>query len=294
MTRRMFLVGATVAARLGASDAQPAFLATGRETYILDRAGKRVWEFSEGSRDAWALPNGNILMAVNKRPGYGGGVVEATRDGREAFRFDGRQTEVNTVQPIAGGRILLTEAGDEPVVLEIDRKGEILYEMRIDAQTENHHLQTRMTRKLPSGNYLVPQMGEREVREYTPSGKVIWRFSTPHWPFTAIRLPDGNTLTSCTQDNSAMEVDPDGKTVWRISNDDLPEPMMRGMCGCQRLANGNTVFTSYQGGAEGVKMFEVTRDKRVVWTYRDGKPFGVHHFQVLGADGTTLPGPVWR
>jgi hypothetical protein len=233
-------------------------------------------------------------MAVNKRPGYGGGVVEATRDGREVSRFDGRQSEVNTVQPLGEDRFLLTEAGDEPVVLEINRKGKILHEMRIDAQTGNHHLQTRMTRKLVNGNYLVPQMGEREVREYTPEGKVVWRFATPHWPFTAIRLPNGNTLTSCTQDNSAIEVDADGKTVWRVSNDDLPEPMMKGMCGCQRLANGNTVFTSYQGGVEGVKMFEVTREKQVVWTYRDGKPFGVHHFQVLGADAMPLPGPVWR
>ncbi|MCB1018759.1 MAG: hypothetical protein KDC27_02470 [Acidobacteria bacterium] len=288
MTRRALLGAAAGAALLRASAPRPAFLATGRETYILDSDGKRIWEFSEGSRDAWALPNGNILMAVNRREGYGGGVVEATRDGRELFRFDGRQTEVNTVQPLPDGRILLTEAGDEPVVLEIDRKGKILHEMRIDAQTKNHHLQTRMTRKLPNGNYLVPQMGEREVREYTPAGKVVWRFATPNWPFTAIRLPDGNTLTTCTQDHSVMEVDPDGKTVWQASNVDLPEPMMKGMCGCQRLPNGNTVFTSYQGGADGVKMFELTRDKQVVWSYRDGKPFGVHHFQILGV------APAWR
>jgi hypothetical protein len=295
MTRRALLgtlAGAAVSAASPA--ARPVFLATGRETYILDSSGKKIWELPEGSRDAWALPDGNILAAVNKREGYGGGVVEATREGKEVFRFDGRQTEVNTVQPLEGGRILLTEAGDEPVVLEIDRKGKVLHEMKIQAQTKDHHLQTRMTRKLANGNYLVPQMGEREVREYTPDGKIVWRFATPHWPFTAIRLPNGHTLTTCTQDNSAMEVDAEGKTVWRISNADLPEPMMKGMCGCQRLANGNTVFTSYQGGAEGVKMFEATRDKKIVWTYRDGKPFGVHHFQVLTAEARPLPGPAWR
>jgi hypothetical protein len=294
MTRRALLGAFAGAISLRAAGARPPFLATGRETYILDSADKRIWEFAEGSRDAWALPNGNVLMAVNKREGYGGGVVEATREGAEVFRFDGRQSEVNTVQPLPGGRILLTEAGDEPLVLEINRKGEILHAMRIDAQTKDHHLQTRMTRKLANGNYLVPQMGEREVREYTPEGKVVWRFATPHWPFTAIRLPDGHTLTTCTQDHSAIEVDGDGKTVWRISNADLPEPMMKGMCGCQRLPNGNTVFTSYQGGADGVKMFEVTRAKEVVWSYRDGKPFGVHHFQLLGADSMPQAGPIWR
>lgn len=288
LTRRSWLTAAGTLAglpRLAAAAAKPAFLATGHETYIRNAAGKRIWEYPEGTRDGWVLGNGNILLAVNQRENYGGGVVEVTRSGEIVFRYDGAQTEVNTVQPLPNGRILLTEAGDRPRLLEIERGGKIAVEVPIEAQTKDHHVQTRMSRKLPNGNYLVPQMGEKEVREYTPEGRVVWKFSTPNWPFTAIRLANGNTLTTCTVENEVIEVDGEGKTVWRLSNDDLPAPIIQDACGAQRLPNGHTVITSYRGGANGVKLFEVTRDKKVLWSYRDAHAWGIHHFQILEANG---------
>jgi hypothetical protein len=272
-----------------------AFLATGGETYIADAAHNKLWTYPTGSRDGWVLPSGNILLAINRRTdGYRGGIVEMTRDGKEVFRFDGSQSEVNTVQPLEDGRLLLTESGDKPRILEIDRTGKILFELPIPCQTENHHLQTRMTRKIGNGNYLVPQMGEMEVVEYTPKGEAVWRTKTPGWPFQVMRLDNGNTFITCTRSHEAREVDPSGKVVWRISNEDFEEPIIVDSCGAQRLANGNIVFTSYGAKDDQVKLFEVTREKKLVWTYRDGKPHGIHTFQVLDEKGRALPGPVWK
>ena len=79
-----------------------------------------------------------------------------------------------------------------------------------------------MTRKLPNGNYLVPQLLDKVVREYTPSGEIRWEVKTPDMPFTAIRLPNGNTLIGCTRGNLILEVDKKRKPVWRLTNDDLP------------------------------------------------------------------------
>jgi hypothetical protein len=291
LTRRAFLAAsATIAAR-AASAEHPAFLATGKETYVADPRGRRIWEYPAGSREGSVLPNGNILLAINKAPNYGGGVVEVTRDGREVFRYDGAQSEVNTVQPLPDGNILCTEAGDRPRILELDRKARIVVEIAIPCQTENHHLQTRMTRKLPSGNFLVPQMGEREVVEYSPKGEALWRFATPHWPFTAILTADGNILTTCTDSHEVREVDRAGNVVWRLSNDDLEGDILRGSCGAQRMANGNTVFTSYQGKENQVKLFEVTPAKEVLWTYSDPNRWGIHTFQILNPDGSALDGP---
>ena len=293
-TRRVFLMTAAAVAARAAETPHPAFLATGRETYILDTKGRRIWEYPTGSREGWVLPSGNILLAINKAPGYGGGVVEVTRDEREVFRFDGTQAEVNTVQPLPDGNILCTEAGDRPRILELDRKAKIVVDIPIPCQTENHHLQTRMTRKLPNGNYLVPQMGEREVVEYSPQGEAVWRFATPHWPFTAILTADGNILTTCTDSHEVREVNRHGKVVWRLSNDDLPGAILKGSCGAQRLANGNTVFTSYQGKENEVKLFEVTPAKQVLWTYSDSNRFGIHTFQILNSDGGALDGPTLK
>ena len=61
----------------------------------------------------------------------------------------------------------------------------------------------------------------------------------------------------------------------------------------RRLANGNTVITSYGQGKPGeIKMLEVTRDKKIVWTYRDDKSHGVHEFHILDSAGRPVAG--WK
>ena len=189
-----------------------AFLATGGETFIADEAGKTTWKYPHASRDGWVLDGGNVLLALSKSKNYpGGAVVEVDKDGKVVFEFKGTQSEVKTVQSLGDGKVLLTEAGDKPRILEVDRDGKVVAEVPLQAQTKDHHLQTRMTRKLASGNYLVPQLLDRVVREYDLKGKVVWEVKTPHMPFTAVRLPDGNTLIGCTLGNLVIEVDKDGK-----------------------------------------------------------------------------------
>ena len=267
------------------------FLACGAETRIIDGAGKVVWRYPASSRDGWVLENGNVLLALSKGPAYhGGAAVEVTRDGKTVFEYKGTQAEVNTVQPLPDSKVLLSEAGPRPRLLEIDRTGKAVAEVALQAQTKDHHLQTRMARKLANGNYLVPQLLDRVVREYTPAGAVVWEVKTPHMPFTAIRLDDGHTLVGCTLGDLVVEFDAAGKEVWRVSNDDLPGRPINDACGVQRLPNRNTVVTSHHAGANRVKLTEVTPKKAVVWTYTDDRPGGIHHFQILDTDGRPLAG----
>jgi hypothetical protein len=283
------------AVSLAADPVKHGFFAAGTDTVIVDDAGKVTWKYPHSSRDGWVLDDGHVLLALSKSKTYpGGAAVEVDRDGKKLFEFKGTQAEVNTVQPLGDGKVLLTEAGAKPKILEVGRDGKILAEVPLTAQTKNHHLQTRMTRKLANGNYLVPQLLDRVVREYDPTGKVVWEAKTPNMPFTAIRLPDGNTLIGCTLGNLVIEVDKAGKEVWRVTNDDLPGKPINDACGVQRLANGNTVITSHHAGAKQVKLTEVTREKKVVWTYTDDRPGGIHHFQILGGDGKPVGQAQWR
>lgn len=271
------------------------FLACGGETRIVDGTGQVTWRYPASSRDGWALDNGHVLLALSKSTAYpGGAAVEVTRDGKTVFEFRGTQSEVNTVQPLADGRVLLTEAGPKPRLLEVDRAGKIVAEVPLRAQTRDHHLQTRMARKLDTGNYLVPQLLDRVVREYTPAGKIVWEVKTPDMPFTAIRLADGHTLIGCTLGNLVIEVDGAGKTVWQVTNDDLPGRPINDACGVQRLPNGNTVITSHHATANQVKLTEVTPAKAIAWTYTDDRPGGIHHFQILDANGRPLGGKPLR
>ena len=62
----------------------------------------------------------------------------------------------------------------------------------------------------------------------------------------------------------------------------------------QRLPNGNTVVTSYGAKAGETRLTEITREKKVVWTYTDSRPAGIHEFQILEANGKKVKGPPLR
>jgi hypothetical protein len=272
------------------------FLAMGADTRIVGEDGQTRWSYPHGTRDGWVLPDGRLLLTLTKdeKEYPGGGVVEVDPGGKVLFEYKGTQAEVNTAQRLSNGNTLLTEAGPKPRVLEIDRQGKVMVECPISCQVTNYHMQSRMSRKLPNGNYLVPQLLDKVVREYAPDGKIVWEVKTPHWPFTAIRLPNGHTLINCTYGNLSLEVDLAGKPVWQLSNDDLPEPLIKDACGGQRLPNGNTVITSYGIGARRTKLIEVTPEKQVVWTYSDPGPHGIHHFQILDTNGQPIAGAPLR
>lgn len=267
------------------------FLATGAETRIVGADGKVLWEYPRASRDGWVLPNGNILLALS---GDHGEVVEVTRDNKIVFDYKGTQNEVDTVQRLPDGNTLLTESGPKPRILELDNAGKVVKETPLQVQLENPHMQQRMTRKLPNGNYLVPHLLEQTVKEYTPDGKVVWQAKMPNWPFTAIRLKNGNSVITCTRGNLVVEVDPKGEIVWQVSNDDLPGKPLKDCCGAQRLPNGNTVIVSYGSAPNEVRLTEVNREKKIVWTYVDDRPHGIHEVQILDTDGKPIKGTPLR
>jgi hypothetical protein len=267
-------------------------LALGADTFLLSGDNHVVWTYPRSTRDGWLLPNGHLLLVITKSNDYpGGGVVEIDRAGKVYFEYKGTQSEVDTAQALPHDHFLITESGPKPRLMEMDRTGKVLIEFPLQCQTNDFHMQTRMARKLRNGHYLVPHLIDQVVREYAPDGKVVWEVKTPHWPFTAIRLDNGHTLIDCTHGNLSIEVDQAGKTVWQLTNDDLPGAPIKDACGAQRLANGNTVITSYGANGEGeIKLFEVTPDKKIVWTLNTGRPHGIHEFQILDDQGQPLHG----
>lgn len=277
-------------------------IAFGQKTYQLDSEGKRTWSYPHATRDGFVLKNGNIVLTLNKGKRYrGGAVIEVTPDGEESLIWKGTQTEINSAQPTEMGTFVITEAGKNPRLLEVDRSGKVVVEFPLQCQKANHHMQTRMARKLADGTYLVPHLLDFAVKHYDLTGKVLSQLSTVvegdtereihTWPFTAIRHGDGQTLVCCTNGNRVVDFDADGKIVWSLTNDDLPGPWLQDPCGGQVLPNGNVVITSYAGGRKNVKapkMFEVDRAKKVVWKYADGQKTGIHHFQILSTNGQML------
>jgi hypothetical protein len=268
------------------------FVAGPSFTGILDEAGQEIWDAGRpGARDGFVLADGNVLIAWDNE------VKELTRDKQVVFHYvkSSDNSELGTAERLPGGNTLVTELGAKPRLLEIDAAGKVVVAVPLKPETDNAHMQTRMARKLANGNYLVPHLLAFKVKEYAPSGEVVRELATDlaelggrgaeNWPFTAIRLESGNTLVSLTHGNKVVEFDPAGKVAWSVSNDDLAQRPFADPCGCQRLPNGNTVIASY-AAQEGIKVFEVTPAKQLVWQY-DGK-HRAHEIQVLTDGGKPL------
>lgn len=270
------------------------FIAGPNFTGILDEDGKITWDSGrKGARDGYVLPGGNILIAWTNE------VLEYRRDKSIAFRYvlSKENKEIGTVQRLENGDTLITELGPRPRLLEVSPTGEIKVDCPLKPETDNAHMQTRMARKLPSGNYLVPHLLAFKVKEYRPDGTVVREFPTDlpevggrkeeNWPFTAIRLANGHTLVNLTHGNKTVELDKEGKIVWKVTNDDFANKPFSDPCGAQRLPNGNTVIASY-AAQKGIKVFELTPDKKIVWTYEG--PYRAHEIQVLTTNGKPVEG----
>ncbi|MFM7128039.1 MAG: hypothetical protein ACKO0V_01615 [bacterium] len=270
------------------------FIAGPNFTGILDEEGKIIWDSGrKGARDGYVLPSGNILIAWTNE------VLEYRRDKSIAFQYklSKENKEIGTAQRLENGNTLITELGPRPRLLEVSPTGEIKVDCPLKPETDNAHMQTRMARKLPSGNYLVPHLLAFKVKEYQPDGTVVKEFPTDlpevggrkeeNWPFTAIRLANGRTLVNLTHGNKTVELDAEGKIVWKVTNNDFPNKPFSDPCGGQRLPNGNTVIASY-AAQKGIKVFELTPDKKIVWTYEG--PYRAHEIQVLTTNGKPVEG----
>lgn len=284
------------------------FLACGKTTYILNEAEEKTWTYPHSTRDGYVLSNGNLLLTLSKSKRHrGGAVVEVTPSGDETLIWKGTQSEVNSAQQTSANTYVITEAGENPRLLEITHDGNVVVEFPLACQKANHHLQTRMARKLDDGTYLVPHLLDFAVKQYDSTGNVLQAFDTTvegdakraihTWPFTAIRHGDNQTLVCCTNGNRVVDFDADGNVIWQLTNEDLPGDWLHDPCGGQVLPNGNVVITSYAGGRKNPnapKLIEVDRDKNVVWTYSNGQKVGIHHFQILSTNGAKLSSPALK
>lgn len=269
------------------------FIAGPDFTGILDEGGSVIWDAKRpAARDGFVLKDGNVLICWSDE------VLEFNTDKKVVFRYtldSSINSELGTVQRLKNGNTLITELGQNPRLLEVNSDASIVVEVPLKPETSDYHMQTRMARKLDNGNYLVPHLLAFAVKEYTPQGDVVQIFRTDlpelggreaeNWPFTAIRLENGNTLINLTHGNKVIEVDAEGTIIWQVSNDDFDGSPIDDACGGQRLPNGNTVIASYHA-KEGVKLFEVTNDKKIVWSYHG--PYRVHHFQILTTNGRPI------
>jgi hypothetical protein len=247
-------------------------------------------ECKHNSHDIQVLPNGNFLL--NTGPAA---VTEVTPKKEVVWKYEakpkagGKGVEVHSFQRLADGNTLVAESGNRRLV-EVDKDGKIVKEIPLTVNKPETHRDTRLARKLDNGHYLVCHEGDGCVREYDEAGKVVWSYSLDlngrprsggHGPeghgtevFGAVRLANGNTMIGGGNNNRVLEVDKEGKVVWSIDQKELPGITLAWVTTIEVLPNGNVIFGNCHAGPENPQLIEVTKDKKVVWTFKNFQVFG--------------------
>lgn len=260
---------------------------------LVDETGKELWRHPiESIHDVHALDGGHILFQTDWTK-----LVEVDGAGKVVWRYDaatmngnaGKAVEVHAFQRLPDGVTMIAESGPGRII-EVDRDGKLLKEIKLTLDKPDAHRDTRNVRKLENGHYLVAHEGDAKVREYDGTGKVVWEYEVKSAVYSALRLPNGNTLIGTGNGHSVIEVTPEKKVVWSITENELPGVKLAWITQVARFANGNTLIVNCHAGPDNPQMVEVTPDKKVVWTFKDLDRFGnaLPVAQVLGLDGKVI------
>lgn len=262
---------------------------------IVEEDGEIEWQMPWGGiHDIHVLASGNIMVQQNNRK-----VVEIDPEKKEVvWSYDctisngnqGRKVEVHSFQPLEDGNVMIAESGPARII-EIDRSGKLLHEVKLKVDHPHPHHDTRLVRKLENGNYLVAHEQDGTVREYNSQGNVVWEYAIPlfdkprkngHGPegfgnqlFAAVRLKNGNTLIATGNGHSVLEVTPQKEIVWKLEQNDLPDITLAWVTTLEVLPSGNYVIGNCHAGPDNPLLIEIEpKSKRVIWTFDKFDVFG--------------------
>ncbi len=238
------------------------------------------------------LENGNILTQQGWQK-----LVEITPKGKVVWSYDssssngneGKKLEVHAFQRLENGNTMIVENGVGRII-EVNRKGKLVHEIPFQVAKPNAHSDVRMAHKLANGNYLVCHEAEGRVTEYDTDGKIVWEYEIPlfgreraggHGPeafgnqtFNSLRLENGNTLIATGNGHSVIEVTPKKEVVWTVHQNDLEGITLAWVTSLEVLPNGNIIIGNCHAGPDNPQLIEITKEKEVVWTFRDFKNLG--------------------
>jgi hypothetical protein len=244
---------------------------------ICDSKGEVLWKHATegpqpqrghtGHHDVHLLENGNILFhdtwTKTQEITLGKEVVweydSASENGNKDKRVD-----VHAFARLANGQTMIAESGVGRII-HVDKDNKLVKEFPLG---EGGRKSTRLVRMLENGNFLACAEQPGVVTEYDPKGKVVWEYAIDTRVYGAIRLKNGNTLIASGSGNSVVEVTPEKKMVWDITKKVPDTDLELAWTTClQELPNGNLIIGNCHAGEKNPQIFEITKDKKVVWEF---------------------------
>jgi hypothetical protein len=148
--------------------------------------------------------------------------------------------------------------------------------------------------QLPNGNILFAYVGG--AKEVTRDQKIVWEYKAPEKVecHACQPLPDGNVLVVECGTRRIVEIDRAGKIAKEIklvtaASVKLPNQFR----GTRKTADGRYLGHGHLG--EQPQVFEITPDKKVVWTFEDkGRFKTINQIMALDDTGNVTKGEVLR
>lgn len=265
---------------------------------ICDAKGEVLWRHDTagpekghaGHHDVQLLPNGNILFHDSWTK-----IQEITLGKEVVWEYDsakmngnlGKRVDVHAFARLENRETVIVESGVGRII-HVDKDGKLVKEVPLG---EGGRKSTRLMRILDNGHYLACAENPGVVTEYDENGKVIWEYEIGTRVYGAIRLKNGNTLIGSGSGNSVIEVTPAKEVVWDVTKT-VPgtEISLAWMATVQELPNGNLALGNCHAGEGNPQIFEITKDKKVVWEFDEWDLVGngLASWQILDADQSAM------
>lgn len=262
--------------------------ANGDVLWRLDTEGPQKGH--AGHHDVHLLSDGNILFHdswTKTQEVTLGKEVVWSYDSATANGNGGKKVDVHAFARLDNGETVLVESGVGRII-HVDPKGKLVQSVPLG---EGGRKKTRLMRILGNGNYLACAENPGVVTEYDGDGNIVWEYEIGTRVYGAIRLKNGNTLIASGGGNSVIEVSPEKEIVWKIEKTVPGTDITLGwMTTVQELANGNLVIGNCHAGEDNPQIFEITKEKKVVWQFDEWDLVGngLACWQVLDAGQSAM------
>ena len=271
----------------------------GNGILIVDPAAgnKVLWKLPVSRvHDLHLLPDFHILSQDNYRH-----VIEIDLQKKIHWSYQApERIQIHSYQRLPGGITMISESGASRLI-EVNQQGKIVKQFPFVVTRSREHSDTRLVRKLKNGHYLVAHEADYTVKEYDQNGKVVWEYKIPlfgkspkpgHGPesfggkcFSAIKVKNDNYLISTGNGHSVIEVTPGKEIVWKLDQRDIPGIVLAWVTNISERPDGNLIIGNCHAGPDNPQIIEITRDKKLVWSFDDHKNFGNGLSNTIVLDG---------
>lgn len=241
---------------------------------ICDVKGKPIWQYKtrgrkrghSGHHDVHMLPNGNILFHDSWTH-----MAEITLDKKIVWEYDsakqnvkGKRVDVHAFARLKNGETMIVESGRGRII-HVNKEGKLMKEFPLKKGATN----TRWARMTEQGHYVVASEAHG-VTEYDADGKVVWDYPIQGRVYGARRLKNGNMFICAGGGNRILEVTAKKEIIWEVSKK-VPGTKidLKWMTCIQESEAGNYIVGNCHAGPNNPQIFEITKDKKIVWEFNN-------------------------